>query len=192
MTGRLVRPPEAAANASVPAFDVAINRYRQFSRAFQPNVPPEAYDGSNGTLYAWVMDQNSVQRVADDGPESDDISRSYRNADMPDDLFDFSAAGYHIAGGRVDRLPDGRTVTYTMYQSEAGQIVSLCFSDSTMAAPVGAVGWVGMRSFYSYKGYSICLSFYPTGHFVSILVTRMPVQQLLSEVANTDVVAISR
>lgn len=192
MTGRLIRPPEAAAKAPVPAFDVAINKYQQFSREFQPNVPPEAYNNGDGMLYAWVMDRNSVQRVADDGPESDDISRSYRDADMPDDLFDFSAVGYHIAGGRVDHLPDGRPVTYTMYQGDAGQIVSLCFSDSTMAAPVGAVDWVGMRSFYSYRGYSICLSFYPTGHFVSILVTRMPVEQLLREVANTDVVAISR
>jgi hypothetical protein len=176
----------------VAAFDLAINKYLQFSREFQPNVPPEAYSGGDGMLYAWVMDRNSVQGVADNGPESDDISRSYRNADMPDDLFDFSAAGYRIVGGRVDHLPDGRGVTYTMYQGDAGQIVSLCFSDSTMAAPVGAVDWVGMRSFYSYKGYSICLSFYPTGHFVSILVTRMPVEQLLREVANTDVVAISR
>jgi len=193
LTGRFVRPPEAAAHESVPAFDLAINKYQQFSREFQPNVPPEAYNnGGDGVLYAWVMDRNSVQRVADDGPESDDISRSYRDADMPDDLFDFSAVGYHIAGGRVDRLPDGRPVTYTLYQGDVGQIISLCFSDSTMSAPVGAVDWVGMRSFYSYKGYSICLSFYPTGHFVSILVTRMPVEQLLREVANTDVVAISR
>jgi hypothetical protein len=192
VTDRLIRPPEAVANASVPAFDVAISKYQQFSREFQPNVPPEAYSGDDGMLYAWVMDRNSVQRVADDAPESDDISRSYRNVDMPDDLFDFSAVGYHIAGGRVDRLPDGRPVTYTMYQGDAGRIVSLCFSDSTMAAPIGEVDWVGMRSFYSYKGYSICLSFYPTGHFVSILVTQMPVEQLLREVANTDVVAISR
>ncbi|MGH8336524.1 MAG: hypothetical protein ACRETL_06855 [Gammaproteobacteria bacterium] len=192
VTGRVIRPTETAASAAVPAFDVAINKYLQFSREFEPNVPPEAYNSGNGVLYAWVMDRDSVQRVADDGPESEDIARSYRNVDMPDDLFDFSAAGYHIAGGRVDRLPNGRRVTYTMYQSDAGQIVSLCFSDSTMAAPVGAVDWVGMRSFYSYKGYSICLSFYPTGHFVSILVTRMPVKQLLREVANTDVVAISR
>lgn len=191
-TGRMIQPTEAMAGAAVPAFDVAIDKYLQFSREFQPNVPPEAYNGANGVLYAWVMDRNSVQPVANDDPESEDIARSYREIDMPDDLFDFSAAGYRIVGGRVDRLPNGRPVTYTMYQSDAGQIVSLCFSDSTMAAPIGAVDWLGMRSFYSYKGYSICLSFYPTGHFVSILVTRMPVEQLLREVANTDAVAISR
>jgi hypothetical protein len=36
------------------------------------------------------------------------------------------------------------------------------------------------------------MSFYPTGHFVSILVSRMPVQQLLREVASIDTVAISQ
>jgi Putative zinc-finger len=192
LSGRLIPPPEAAARMSVPAFDVAISKYLEFRRDFQPNVPREVYDTGDGILFAWVMDRNSIERVSDDGPESEDISRAYRDADMPDDLFDFSSAGYQIAGGRVDHLPDGRPVTYTMYQSDAGQIVSLCFSDATLAAPIGAVDWLGMRSFYSYKGYSICLSFYPTGHFVSILVTRMPVEQLLREVANTDALAISR
>jgi Putative zinc-finger len=192
LTARLPRQPATAQAAAVPAFDIAINKYLQFGREFEPNVPPEAFNSRDGMLYAWVIDRDSLQRVADDGPESDDISRSYRDVDMPDDLFDFSAAGYHIAGGRVDRLPNGRRVTYTMYSGDAGQILGLCFSDASMAAPVGAVNWVGMRSFYTYKGYSICLSFYPTDHFVSILVTRMPLQQLLREVANTDSVTISQ
>jgi hypothetical protein len=192
LTGRGLRQPAVAQAAAVPAFDIAIKKYLQFGREFEPNVPPEAFNSRDGMLYAWVIDRDSLQRVADDGPESDDISRSYRDVDMPADLFDFSAAGYHIAGGRVDRLPNGRRVTYTMYSGDAGQILGLCFSDASMAAPVGAVDWVGMRSFYTYKGYSICLSFYPTDHFVSILVTRMPLQQLLREVANTDSVTISQ
>ena len=192
LTGRGLRQPATAQAAAIPAFDIAINKYLQFGREFEPNVPPEAFNSRDGMLYAWVIDRDSLQRVSDDGPESDDISRSYRDVDMPDDLFDFSAAGYHIAGGRVDRLPNGRRVTYTMYSGDAGQILGLCFSDASMAAPVGAVDWVGMRSFYTYKGYSICLSFYPTDHFVSILVTRMPLQQLLREVANTDSVTISQ
>jgi hypothetical protein len=106
-------------------------------------------------------------------------------------LLDFSAAGYQIAGGRVDHLPNGRLVTYTLYQSDAGQILSLCFSDPSMSAPIGAVEWLGMRSFYTYKGYSICLSFYPAGHFVSILVSRMPLHELLSNVASADTTLIS-
>jgi hypothetical protein len=177
----------------VPAFDVAIGKYLQFQQAFVSNVPPEAYHSQDGVVYAWVEERDPVHRVVDDdSPDSADISRSYHEVNMPDDLFDFSAAGYRIAGARVDHLPNGGLVTYTMYQGEAGAILSLCFSDPTMAAPVGAAEWLGMRSFYTYKGYSICLSFYPTGHFVSILVTRMPMRQLLREVAGTDTMVVSQ
>jgi hypothetical protein len=48
-----------------------------------------------------------------------------------------------------------------------------------MAAPVGAAYAAGVHSFYDYMGYSICLTFSPTGHFVSILVSRQPLQQLV-------------
>jgi hypothetical protein len=143
-------------------------------------------------VYAWVEERKPIRHVADDSPDSADIARSYHDVNMPDDLLDLSADGYHIAGGRVDRLRDGTLVTYTMYQGSQGEILSLCFSDATMAAPIGAVEWLGMRSFYSYKGYSICMSFYPTGHFVSILISRTPVQQLLREVASIDTVTISQ
>jgi hypothetical protein len=61
-----------------------------------------------------------------------------------------------------------------------------------MSAPIGAVDWLGTRSFYIYKGYTICLTFYPAGHFVSILVTRMPIRQLLRDVASTDTLIISQ
>jgi hypothetical protein len=56
-----------------------------------------------------------------------------------------------------------------------------------MAAPVGAIYWLGFHSFYQYHGYSICLTFYPTGHFVSMLVARTPVAHLIREVALADV-----
>jgi hypothetical protein len=193
LAGHSMRHAVAAADASVPAFDVAIGKYLQFQQAFVSNVPPEAYHSQDGVVYAWVEERDPVHRVVDDdSPDSADISRSYHEVNMPDDLLDFSAAGYRIAGARVDHLPNGGLVTYTMYQGEAGAILSLCFSDPTMAAPVGAAEWLGMRSFYTYKGYSICLSFYPTGHFVSILVTRMPMRQLLREVAGTDTMVVSQ
>jgi hypothetical protein len=55
-----------------------------------------------------------------------------------------------------------------------------------MAAPVGAAYASGVHSFYDYMGYSICLTFYPTGHFVSILVSRQPLQQLVWTVTLAD------
>lgn len=191
--GHSIRPKVAAAKTAVPAFDVAIGKYLQFQQTFESNVPPEAYANQDGVVYAWVEERDPIHRVVeDDRPDFADVSRSYHELNMPDDLLDLSAAGYHIAGGRIDHLPNGGLVTYTMYQGEAGAILSLCFRDPTMAAPIGAVEWLGMRSFYTYRGYSICLSFYPTGHFVSILVTRMPVRKLLREVAAADTMVISQ
>ncbi len=178
----------------VPEFELAIDRFKQFQHEFVPNVPAEAYENETGAVYAWVINRDPVHRVADeaDSDAFNDLARSYRSANLPDDLFDFMQAGYMIAGGRVDRLADGRPIAYTLYKGMAGQIVSLCFHDPTMAAPIGAVNWLGLRSFYEYKGYSICLSFYPTGHFISILITRMPVMQLMRDVAAADPSGISR
>jgi hypothetical protein len=55
-----------------------------------------------------------------------------------------------------------------------------------MAAPVGAVYASGEHSFYDYMGYSISLTFYPTGHFVSILISRQPLQQLVWTVTRAE------
>jgi len=184
----LIAPPP------VPEFELAISRFQQFQHDFVPNVPAEAYENQTGTVYAWVINRDPVHRVADeaDSDAFNDLARSFRSANLPDDLFDFAQAGYTITGGRVDQLPDGRPIAYTLYEGTAGEIVSLCFYDPTMAAPIGAVNWLGLRSFYQYKGYSICLSFYPTGHFISILITRMPVMQLMRDVAAADPSGISR
>ncbi len=97
---------------------------------------------------------------------------------MPDDLLDLSPAGYHWPAPAPNACPTDVPITYTLYESESGSILSICYPDAAMAAPVGAINWLGMRSFYRYKGYSICMSFYPAGHFVSILVSRMPVTAL--------------
>ncbi len=160
----------------VPAFDNAIGKFARFERDFEPNVPPDAFSDRNGILYAWVVDRDSLTQLSD---KVDDVARAYREADMPADIYHFEQSGYGLAGGRLERLSDGRAVTYTLYQGYQGNILSICYRDARMAAPVGAVYAAGVHSFYDYMGYSICLTFYPTGHFVSILISRQPLQQLV-------------
>jgi anti-sigma factor RsiW len=187
IAGRVANQSYSGPAAPVPAFDMAIAKYLSMQRNFSPNVPPEAYSNPDGTVYAWVQNRDPVQRVSTPGTDAfDDVTRAYREMSMPDDVLDLSSAGYHLAGGRADRLADGRPITYTLYAGESGSILSICYRDASMAAPIGAINWLGMRSFYEYKGYSICMSFYPAGHFVSILVSRMPVTQLLNDVAASD------
>jgi hypothetical protein len=160
----------------VPAFDSAISKFARFERDFEPNVPREAFSDRDGILYAWVTDRDSLIQLSD---KVDDVARAYREADMPADIQHFEHSGYGLAGGRLERLPDGRLVTYTLYAGYQGNILSICYKDARMAAPVGAVYAAGVHSYYDYMGYSICLTFYPTGHFVSILISRQPLQQFV-------------
>jgi hypothetical protein len=166
----------------VPAFDLAISKYDSFARDFVPNVPSER----DGTDLAWVMDRDNVEPR--DGMRGD-VGRSYAEADMPDDLYNFDGAGYALDGGRVDRLADGRAVTYTLYRREDSAILNIDLKNPQMSAPVGAVYWLGMRSFYRYKGYSFCVTFHQPGHVVSITLTRAPLTELIRDVALSDVVA---
>ena len=159
----------------VPAFDNAISEFARFERDFEPNVPPDAFSERNGISYAWVVDRDSLTELSD---KVDDVTRAYHEAGMPADIYHFEQSGYGLAGGRLERTPDGRPVTYTLYAGYQGNILSICYRDARMAAPVGAAYASGEHSFYDYMGYSICLTFYPTGHFVSILISRQPLQQL--------------
>lgn len=193
LAGHLGNRRGAKPEAAVQAFDLAINKYLAVQRFFAPNLPTEAYSNANGAVYAWVQNRTPVERVATETSDAlDDVARAYREMSMPDDLLDLSPAGYALSGARAERLPDGRPVTYTLYSGAHGTILNICYPDSAMAAPVGAISWVGMRSFYEYKGYSICMSFYPAGHFVSILLSRMPVTQLIAAVATADATVASR
>lgn len=166
-----------------PAFELAISKYDSFAQDFMPNVPAEAYSTDNGPYFAWVMNTDPNKRVSD---TLEDVADSYMRANMPDNLYNFDGSGYVLDGGRVDRLPDGRPVTYTLYQGSGGSgdvILNICLKAPRMMLPVGAIYWIETHSFYQYKGYSFCVTFYPTGHFVSIVVARMPVAKLIRNVA---------
>jgi Putative zinc-finger len=176
------RPSAAPQVPSTPAFNLAVERFDASARDFEPNAGGEAQVATN-VDYAWVMDGDGGERSPD---ESDDLARAYRDAGIPENVFDFNAAGYGLYGGRIEQSADGYPVSYTLYGGERGEILSICLHVADFSAPVGARYWSGAHTFYEYAGHSVGLTFHPAGHYVSILVSREPVGDLLSDVVSAD------
>lgn len=172
---------------SIPAFDFAIDQLNRLSREFAPNVPPEAFSRDGGAYFAWVEGNDSVRHVSAELP---DISASYEKMQMLPEFCDFALAGYQLVGGRIDRMPNGEPVTYTLYRNQANSLLSIGLKEQ-IGAPQGGY-WFGTHALYSYRNYSLCLTIDPVGHFVSIIVVRAPMVQLLRDVAASDVVAWDR
>ncbi|HVN91528.1 MAG TPA: hypothetical protein VMT61_17060 [Candidatus Binataceae bacterium] len=175
------RGPSPIPVPATPAFDLALAKFDSLAEDFVPNAPAES-ENSHGAYYAWVMDRDRDGS----GDESTDLARTYREAGVPEEVFDFEPAGYGLIGGQVAETTDGRPMSYTMYRGEKGQILSICVRAPEMAAPVGARYWSGTHTFYEYKGHSVALTFYPEGHYISILVAREPVSDLLRDVSHAE------
>jgi anti-sigma factor RsiW len=180
--GSMSVPPIPDYQQAIPAFDFAIGRFNQLSQEFAPNVPAEAFSPDGGAYFAWVEGSDPLHHVSAELP---DISASYEKMQMPPEFCDFTLAGYRLAGGRVDRMPDGEPVTYTLYRNQANSILSIGLKQR-ITAPQGGY-WFETHAMYSYRGYSLCLTVDPIGHFVSIIVTRAPMVELLRDVAAGDI-----
>jgi hypothetical protein len=163
---------------SIPAFDFAIDRFNEFSQGFSPNVPAEAFGRDNGAYFAWVEESDPLRHVSAELP---DISASYEKIQMPPEFCDFALAGYELVGGRIDHMPDGEPVTYTLYRKQTSSILSIGLKQRFSAPHDGY--WFDNHGLYSYRGYSICLTIYPNGHLASIIVARTPMVELLRDVA---------
>src|SRR5208283_2801288 len=180
---------DAVANVpATPVFDLATASFDGLARGFIPNVATESARKSDGSYYAWVVDRDSGEGGADD---SADLARAYHDAGVPEEIYDFAAAGYGLYGGRIDQSVDGSPMTYTLYRAEKGEILSICMHASGFAAPTGARYWAGTHSFFRYKDHSLCLTFSPSGHFVSILVAREPLTDLLRDVTLADASSVA-
>jgi hypothetical protein len=166
---------------ATPVFNLAVNRFDSSIREFAPNVTPGP--SQTDSDFAWVIDRGNSSNTTD---EADDLARSYREAGIPEDIYDFRSVGYGLYGGRIDRSADDYPAAYTLYIGERGEILSVCVHAANFAAPIGARYWAGTHTFYEYQGHSICLTFHPAGHFVSILVSREPVTALLRDVTGAD------
>ncbi len=139
----------------VPEFDTAVAYFEKFDHHFDPNVPSNSYG---------------------------DIAGAYVGAHMPGFIWNFNSSGLTLVGGRLDKLPDSRPVTFTFYKGAKTSLLCTRYKVSEFNPPPGAVHEMGDHRFYSYYGYSICYSYSPIGNFVCLLITRQPVKQLLESV----------
>jgi hypothetical protein len=139
----------------VPDFDSAVAYFEKFDHRFNPNVPSNSY-GS--------------------------IAGAYMEAHMPGFIWNFNGSGLTLVGGRLDKLPDNRPVTFTLYKGGGTSLLCIRYKVSDSNPPRGAVHEMDDHLFYSYYGYSICYSYSPIGNFVCVLITRQPVKQLLESV----------
>jgi len=141
---------------AVPDFDLAIDSYGRFSTNFRPNVPSD----SLGTLL-----------------------KAYIEHGMPAYMWDFGPDGYKLVGGRFDTLPDGSPITYTLFRGNTGSIICLVRATEGFNPPPGVYEERRHYLFYSYRGYSVCLSnLGDYGTYICVLVARMPMKEFVREV----------
>ena len=140
---------------AISAFDTAIGRYERFEKSFDPNVPSMS---------------------------AGDISAAYLTHRMPGYLWNFQPAGYQIVGGRIEQLPNGSLATYTFYRGAPGSILCTVMHASAVYLPGAPREDVSTHQYFSYQGYTICLSRYGREDFICILVSRHSIKDFEREV----------
>jgi hypothetical protein len=153
----ILRNPTPA--ESYPAFDYAVSHYDQFVDRFDPNVP----SGSPGDIAAAFMDHK-----------------------MPGYLWNFQPSGYKLMGGRLEKMPDGRWVTNTFYRSDDGAILCSFVAYSGLKLPSDDNQDVGEHRMYEYRGHTICLTYFPSGKYICILVSRKPMKEFMQDIAASE------
>jgi mycothiol system anti-sigma-R factor len=148
-----------AAPTPTSDFDMAIERYTSFEKHFEPNVPSES---------AAVM------------------AMHYHSAKMPAFIWDFEPYGFHLVGGRIERLADGRPATFTFYQSSKGALMCTRFQMTKIQVPPGGHELMPDQYAYSYKGFSLVLSVDPVRRWVCILMSRLPEAEFSKEVMSLE------
>ncbi|HVN26898.1 MAG TPA: hypothetical protein VMT64_00350 [Candidatus Binataceae bacterium] len=139
----------------IAEFDVASAYFDKFDHHFAPNVPSSSFG---------------------------DISFAYVDAHMPGFIWNFNSSGLTLMGGRLDKLPDGRPVTFTYYQGEQRALLCVRYKVADFVPPPGAVHEMAGHLFYRYHGYAICYSYSPIGKFACVLISRGPVDELVETV----------
>jgi len=161
-------PPASNGVSAIPASEAleeAVYSYETFETAFRPTVPSYSLSG---------------------------IAMAYGSAEMPDLMWNFQFAGYGVVGGRIDQLPDGNPVTYTLYHGRNSDILCARYKASNFAVPPGAVGEIHGHLFYEYRGYSLCLTVSERGHFVCVLITSEPMDRLRHDISLARAFSVDR
>jgi hypothetical protein len=147
------------------ALDEAVYSYETFETAFRPTVPSYSLSA---------------------------IAMAYGSAEMPDLMWNFQFAGYGVVGGRIDQLPDGNPVTYTLYHGRNSDILCTRYKASDFAVPPGAIGEIHGHLLYEYKGYSLCVTVSEQGHFICVLATSEPMDRLRHDISLARAFSIVR
>jgi len=145
--------------ASIPDFDLAIEKYHQSLAGFKPNVP-----------------SGSVQAVL----------TAYIEHGMPSYMWDFGPEGFRLVGGRVERLPDGVPVTYTWFAGAKGGVMCMFRQTDGFAPPSAVHAEHNHLLFYRYRGFSICLTNVGGyGTFISVIAAPLPMPEFMHLVLTT-------
>ncbi len=144
-----------------PPFDAAIANYQRFQSNFAPNVP----SGSPG-----------------------EIADAYVNHKLPGYLWNFQPSGYKLVGGRLDQMSDGRMVTDTFYRADDGGTILCRFMtyQNLKLPPRDSGEPFGEHHMFTYRGYTICLSYLPTGKYICILVSGEPMKKFMQDISASE------
>jgi Putative zinc-finger len=146
-------------SSEIPQFDPVLEQFSRFEKNFEPNVP-----------------SNSLA----------DVAEHYHNAHMPSFIWNFNPFGFKLAGGRIDKLADGRLVTYTLYRGPGGAIMCSRFKTDDLSVPRGGHEIRTNQYVYSYKGYSVIYTLDTQRHFVCLLISRMPAQEFAHDIEHLE------
>ena len=137
--------------APASELDLAVDGYQRAITSFIPNVP-----------------SNSVAEVL----------TAYVEHGMPSYMWDFGPDGFKLVGGRLDHLPDGTPVSFTLFRKDRSGVMCVFRPISGFVAPMKAHDERNGMLFYRYRGYSVCLiNLGNYGSFASLIVSPLPLRQ---------------
>jgi putative zinc finger protein len=135
--------------------DVAIQEFNTTEQHFEPDPSTGTYGG---------------------------VAADYHSAKVPDFIWNFEPVGYHLVGGHVGTLPDGRAASFTLYRGPDGAIMCMRVQVPNVTIPPGGHQMAPDRYYYNHQGYSVVLTVEPAPHWLCFLVSRMPEEQFEKDI----------